>query len=152
LTIVLGWADQRGIDLNELIDRGTGLDQAALVSLIDAFRPNHRDRRQQANVVPLKRPLVSTAAWANRIATARDYVAWNLANVLSQCEPGTLRYQHVRERRDEFMRAMDGRMPKINDTSTVRGLEPTSSFASWRSWSRDRQKTPSRRPTRNATL
>jgi len=39
--------------------------------------------------------------WANRIAIARDYVAWNLGNTLAKCEPGTLRYQHVRDRRDE---------------------------------------------------
>jgi len=99
LSVVLSWAYHYGLNLDELCDRGSGLDQAAVASLIDALRANYRRRKTPSKVVAMTRPLVSTAAWANRIAIARDYVAWNLANALSKCDPGTLRYQHLRERR-----------------------------------------------------
>ena len=72
----------------------------------------------------LVRGLVTSEVWASRIAIARDYIIWNLDNVLSQCEPGTLRYHHVRERRNEFARAMNGRMPKTSSHSSRKGLEP----------------------------
>jgi integrase len=121
LTILLSWARHCNIDLDGLLDRGTGLDQVAVTSLVDALRGDYRGRRD-GNMVPLQRPLVSAEVWADRIATTRDYIAWNLANLLSSCEPGTMRYQHVRERRDEFIRAMDGRVPKIRKGNRRKGL------------------------------
>jgi hypothetical protein len=123
LTVVLSWAEYAGVDLDELLDRGSGTDQVAVVFLVEALRTDYRHRRTSNNVVSLQRPLVSTAAWANHITIARDYIAWNFANVLSKCEPGTLRYQHVRERRDAFVRAMNGGMPKSYSTSNRKGLE-----------------------------
>ena len=124
LAVVLSWARHRGTELDELVDRGSGLDQNSVASLVDALRSDYRNRRAGAKVVSMVRPLVSPEVWAGRIAIARDYITWNLDNVLSQCEPGTLRYHHVRERRDEFIRAMNGRMPKTSTHSSRKGLEP----------------------------
>jgi integrase len=124
LAIVLAWARRRGLDLDEALERALGFSQAELVSLVDALRTDYRNRNQERGVIPLRRPLVSSEVWANRIATARDYFAWSLAAVLSRCEPGTLRYQHVRERREEIHRAMTGRIPKTRSTSMRKGLEP----------------------------
>lgn len=123
LSVVLAWAKTSGLDLNDVLDRGAGLEQARLVALIDALRIDYR-KRSQSNVLALRRPLVSVGVWANRIAVAREYIAWNLANTLAKCEPGTLRYQHVRERREELIRAFDARMPRVRATSARKGLEP----------------------------
>lgn len=123
LAVILGWAHHYGVDLDEAIDSGAGLDQAAIVSLVEDLRIDYRPRRTGRNLAALTLPLVSADAWGNRIAIARDYLAWNLADVLSKCEPGTLRYQHVRERREAFIRAMDGRMPKSHSVSRRKGLD-----------------------------
>lgn len=71
------------------------LDEARLVASIDALRIDYRTPLQ-SNVVALHRPLVSTGVWATRVALTRNYIAWNVANTLAKCEPGRLRYQHVR--------------------------------------------------------
>lgn len=124
LSVALGWAHHYGIDLDEAIESGRGLDQHAVVSLVDALRVDYRDRATRGNVSALALALVSADKWASRIAIARDYVAWNLADVLSKCEPGTLRYQHVRERREAFVRAMNARIPKSHSVSRRKGLSP----------------------------
>lgn len=123
LAVVLGWAHQYGIDLDETIESGRGLDQASIVSLVDALRADYRLGLRD-KVPALALPLVSADTWANRIAIARDFFAWNLADVLSKCEPGTLRYQHMRERREAFIRAMNARIPKSHSTSRRKGLNP----------------------------
>jgi integrase len=123
LAVLLSWAHHYALDLEEAIDRGSGLDATAIVSLVDALRVNYSRRKAAENVVNLKTPLVCPEMWASRIAIARDYLAWSLAEVLSKCEPGTLRYQHVRERRDAFIRAMNGRIPKTHSRSSRKGLE-----------------------------
>lgn len=123
LAVILGWAHHYGVDLDDAIDSGAGLDQAAIVSLVDALRIDYRPKYTGRNVAPLALPLVSADTWASRIAIARDYFAWNLADVLSKCEPGTLRYQHVRERREAFIRVMDGRIPKSRSVSRRKGLD-----------------------------
>jgi integrase len=122
LALVLGWAHHYGVDLDELIESGRGLDQHAVVSLVDALRVDYRNSRSHGNVSSLALALVIADTWANRIAIARDFLAWNLADVLSKCEPGTLRYQHIRERRDGFIRAMNARIPRSHPSSHRKGL------------------------------
>ena len=124
LSVLLAWAKTNGFDLHDALDRGASLEQARLVALIDALRIDYR-KQPESKIVALRRPLVSAGVWANRIAVARDYIAWNVANTLTKCEPGTLRYQHVRERREELLRAFDARMPRVRAASTRKGLEPT---------------------------
>lgn len=48
-----------------------------------------------------------------------------LANTLAKSEPGTLRYQHVRERREESIRAFDARIPRVRMSSSRKGLDAT---------------------------
>ncbi len=122
LSVVLAWAKSVALDLHDLFDRGAGLEQAQLVALVEALRSDYR-KQSQSKIVPLHRGLVSAGVWANRIATARDYVAWNLGNTLAKCEPGTLRYQHIRERREELIRAFEGRMPRVRTSSGRKGLD-----------------------------
>ena len=123
LAVLLGWGRHYDLDLDEAIDRGSGLEQTAVVSLVDALRVNYRKRKTPANVVSVNTPLVCTEMWARRIALARDFIAWNLAEVLLKCEPGTLRYQHVRERREAFIHAMNGRIPKARSRPSRKGLQ-----------------------------
>ena len=123
LAVLLSWAHHYDLDLDDTFDRGIGLDQTAVVSLVDALRVSYTKRKSPANVVNLKTPLVCPEMWASRIALARDYIAWNLVEVLSTREPGTLRYQHVRDAHETFVRAMNGRIPKTHARSSRKGLD-----------------------------
>ncbi len=124
LSVLLSWAKSSSFEVHDVLDRGVGLEQGRLTALIDAFRTDYR-KQPYSKVVALHRPLVSAGVWANRIAIARDYLAWNLANTLAKCEPGTLRYQHVRERREELIRAFEARMPRVRAGCIRKGLEST---------------------------
>ncbi len=75
LAVLLSWAHHYDLDLDDAIDRGSGLDPTAVVSPVDSLRVSYSLRKLSANVSDLKAPLVCPAMWASRIALARDYIA-----------------------------------------------------------------------------
>lgn len=124
LGVLLAWAEANGVDLEALLEQGKALTQGELSSLIDALRTDYR-RRPTGKIVPLLRPLVEPSSWARRIVVVREYVAWRLETVLRQCEPGSLRFEHVRQQRDHFIRAINARTPASRTTANKEGLEPS---------------------------
>jgi hypothetical protein len=129
LSILLSWADTEGIDLNAEVDRGIGLDQARIASLVHALRLDYRKQKSDgdergSNVVALQIAIVSAELWVSRIAVARDFIIWGLSNVLARCEPGSLHYQHIRERRSDLATEMNSRIPPTHGSGKRLGLTP----------------------------
>ena len=129
LSILLSWADTQGIDLNAEVDRGIGLDQAQIVSLVDALKLDYQKKKSDGDeggskVVALQIAVVTAEVWASRIAVARDFIIWGLSNVLARCEPGSLRYEHVRERRADIATEINSRIPPTHGSGKRYGLTP----------------------------
>jgi integrase len=121
LCLVHAWADVHNLELLELFDSGKGLGQNDLAGLIETLR---RDFGPSANggVIRLHAKLVSPSTWAHRISVARDYFVWNLERVLRECEPGTLRYQHVHSATNTLKQRMTESLPRAREESNRTGL------------------------------
>lgn len=133
---VYDWATRRGIDLDERLVSGNGLQPAEITALYQNLRyasPIGRavaaDRVTDASILRV----VSTKVHGMRVAVARDYLIWGLERTLYRLDVADpratgvqKRCEQIRRRAIEFRRAgSDGRPKRIglDDAQRARLLE-----------------------------
>ena len=122
--VLFVWAEANGIDLESRLRADANLSNREIDNLIDAARLDLRSVEDlPKGVRRIAPPIVSDETWAARLLTIRDYLVWHLDEAMSAAEFGSMRYQHLRERRDALYRKITSRIP-ITGRAKKKGLEP----------------------------
>lgn len=104
---VYDWATRRGIDLDERLASGNGLQPTEITALFQ----NLRYVRKLGRAVAARRladvrdvAVVSGKVHATRVAVARDYVLWGLERTLYRLDVGDPRVSRIQERCERLRR------------------------------------------------
>lgn len=122
------WASRRGVDLDQRLRSGRGLDTVELNALYQNLRytrPFGRDAAADELVDATKAQPVCGDTHAARVACVRDYVVWAMQRTVHALEPDDPRVTEIRARIGVVQTAAlefqgstsDGRAPRIGLTS-----------------------------------
>ena len=112
------WADKHGIDLEQRFKSGNGLTAEEInPSLYDWLRKDFTFRRD------VKQIAVAPITHRSRLETIRDYVLWQIDQILSSTDINYNKFDYITTKRELISRQFNKDLPSIRLNRRI-GLEP----------------------------